>query len=101
MNLAIIFFDRWIRNTRTVSKLRSQLGLRIRELRDLAGMSREEYSAKAKLSSRRIAAIESGTGWPRPEALERIAGSFGVEVKDLFDFSATRILPRKSLKPRK
>ena len=84
-----------------MSKLRIQLGLRIRELRDLAGMSREEYSAKARLSARRVATIESGTGWPRPDALERIAASFGVEVRDLFDFSATRTLPRKSLKPRK
>jgi transcriptional regulator with XRE-family HTH domain len=80
-----------------VAKLQAQLGSRIRELRDLAGMSREEYAAKVRLSARRIAALELGTGWPRPAVLERIAASFGIEVRDLFDFSAYRILPRKNL----
>ena len=78
-------------------KLQIQLGSRIRELRDFAGMSREDYSAKVRLSARRIASIELGKGWPRPAALERIAKSFGVEVRDLFDFSPSRILPRKAL----
>jgi transcriptional regulator with XRE-family HTH domain len=77
--------------------LQIQLGSRIRELRDLAGMSREEYAAKVRLSSRRIASLELGKGWPRPAALERVAKSFGVEVRDLFDFSSSRILPRKAL----
>ena len=80
-----------------MSRLQAKLGSRIRELRDLAGVSREEYAAKVRLSSRRIASIELGTGWPRPDALERIAKSFGLEVRDLFDFSASRILPRKNL----
>jgi transcriptional regulator with XRE-family HTH domain len=80
-----------------VSKLQTQLGARIRELRDLAGMSREQYAAKVRLSARRIASLELGTGWPRPAALERIAKSFGIEVRDLFDFSSSRVLPRKAL----
>jgi transcriptional regulator with XRE-family HTH domain len=80
-----------------VSTLQTKLGSRIRELRDLAGISREEYAAKVRLSSRRIASIELGKGWPRPDAIERIAKSFGLEVRDLFDFSPSRILPRKSL----
>lgn len=80
-----------------MSKLQIQLGRRIRELRDLAGMSREEYSAKVKLSTRRIASLELGGGWPRPAALERIAKSFGIEVRDLFDFSGSRVFPRKTL----
>ena len=60
-------------------------------------MSREEFAAKVHLSSRRIAALELGKGWPRPAVLERIAASFGVDVRDLFDFSPSRILPRKAL----
>lgn len=60
-------------------------------------MSREEYAAKVRLSSRRIASLELGKGWPRPAALERVAKSFGLEVRDLFDFSPSRILPRKAL----
>ena len=81
----------------SVSRLQIQLGSRIRELRDFAGLNREEYSAKVHLSARRIASLELGQGWPRPGALERIAASFGVEVRDLFDFSPARVLPRKAL----
>jgi transcriptional regulator with XRE-family HTH domain len=97
MKLGIIFFDALFRDTCFVSKLQNQLGARIRELRNLSGMSREEYSAKIRLSARRVASLELGDGWPRPASLERIAKSFGIEVRDLFDFSSARILPRKPL----
>lgn len=80
-----------------MSRLQIQLGSRIRELRDLAGMSREQYSALVNLSARRVASLELGEGWPRPAALERIATTLGVEVRDLFDFSPSRTLPRKAL----
>jgi DNA-binding XRE family transcriptional regulator len=60
-------------------------------------MSREDYAATVKLSSRRIAALELGKGWPKSATLERIAKSFRVEVRDLFDFSASRLIPRKPL----
>jgi transcriptional regulator with XRE-family HTH domain len=60
-------------------------------------MSREEYSAKIRISPRRVAALELGHGWPRPATLERIAKSFRIEVRDLFDFSSSRVLPRKAL----
>jgi len=69
----------------------------MRELRDLSGMSREEYSSRVRLSARRVASLELGHGWPRPATLERIAKSFGIEVRDLFDFSSTRVLPRRTL----
>lgn len=77
--------------------LQRQFGARVRELRGLMGMSREDYAARVRLSPRRIAALELGKGWPRPATLERIAKSFGLEVRDLFDFSSTRILPRRTL----
>ena len=80
-----------------MSRLQIQLGSRIRELRDFSGLSREDYAAKVRLSSRRVASLELWKGWPRPAALERIAKSFGLEVKDLFDFSSSRVLPRKAL----
>jgi len=80
-----------------VANLQRKFGARIRELRDLAGMSREEYAARVRLSPRRVAALELGNGWPRAATLERIAKSFGLDVRDLFDFSSTRILPRKPL----
>ena len=80
-----------------MTKLQVKLGARIRELRDLAGLSREHYAARVKLSERRVAALELGDGWPRPASLERIADSFSVEVSDLFDFSSSRVLPRRKL----
>lgn len=60
-------------------------------------MSREEYAAQVHLSARRVATLELGNGWPRPHTLERIARSFKVEVCDLFDFSSSRLIPRKPL----
>ncbi len=80
-----------------MSKLQLQLGARIRELRDSTGMSRDDYSAIIHISTRRIASLELGKGWPKPDTLERIARSFKVEVRDLFDFSSSRLIPRKPL----
>jgi transcriptional regulator with XRE-family HTH domain len=60
-------------------------------------MSRENYSSRIRLSARRVAALELGKGWPKPDTLERIARSFNVEVRDLFDFSSSRLIPRKPL----
>ncbi|WP_399255188.1 helix-turn-helix domain-containing protein [Terriglobus tenax] len=80
-----------------MSKLQTQLGARIRELRDSTGLSREEYSARVHLSARRIATLELGNGWPKADTLERIARSFNVQVRDLFDFSSSRLIPRKPL----
>jgi transcriptional regulator with XRE-family HTH domain len=60
-------------------------------------MSRENYAARVRLSARRVAALELGKGWPKSDTLERIARSFNVEVRDLFDFSSSRLIPRKPL----
>jgi transcriptional regulator with XRE-family HTH domain len=60
-------------------------------------MSRENYASRIRLSARRVAALELGKGWPKPDTLERIARSFNVEVRDLFDFSSSRLIPRKPL----
>jgi len=97
MKPEIIFSDASTPHTKCVANLQKQFGSRVRELRDLAGMSREEYAAKVGLSPRRIASLELGNGWPRPATLEKIARSFGLEVRDIFDFTSTRILPRKFL----
>lgn len=84
-------------DTEFVPKLQKQLGARIRELRDSKGLSREQYAAQVHLSARRIAALELGTGWPKPDTLERLARSFSLDVRDLFDFSSSRLIPRKPL----
>lgn len=60
-------------------------------------MSREEYAARVSLSARRVATLELGNGWPKAETLERIAKSFHLDVRDLFDFSSSRLIPRKPL----
>ena len=77
--------------------LKAKFGRRLRELRDAEGWSREEFSGKVGLSVRRIATIELGTGWPRAETVEAIAKVFNIEVRELFDFSALRFLPQRSL----
>jgi transcriptional regulator with XRE-family HTH domain len=97
MKLEIIFSDASYLHTESVANLQKQFGSRVRELRSLAGMSREDYAAKVGLSPRRIASLELGQGWPRPATLEKIARSFGLDVRDIFDFTSTRTLPRKFL----
>ena len=97
MNSEIIFLEVQFLQTAVVAKLQAQLGARIRELRSAMGLSREEYAARVKLSSRRVAALELGNGWPKPDTLQRIARSFRLEVRDLFDFSSSRPIPRKPL----
>jgi transcriptional regulator with XRE-family HTH domain len=76
-----------------VTTLRDQLGERIAELRRIAGMKRETFSEAIGLSARGAAKIEKGIVFPRPETLERIAKTFNVPLKELFDFGDTRSFP--------
>lgn len=67
------------------------LGLRLEELRNWARMTRDELAKSTGLDPRQIADYELYRVWPEPEQLALLPAGLGVDIRDLFDFTATRI----------
>ena len=66
--------------------MKKLLGSRIASLRRQKGFSQEELAAKTDYSTEFISLVERGINAPSVAGLERIARTFNVEVKTLFDF---------------
>jgi len=62
------------------------LGMRIREVRKLRGLSQERLAEKVGVDPKQISRIEGCKSAPSFETLESIALHLQVEMKDLFDF---------------
>ena len=62
------------------------LGMRVREVRRLRGLSQERLAEKVGIDPKQISRIEGGKSAPSFETLESIAKHLQVEMKDLFDF---------------
>ena len=62
------------------------LGMRVREVRRLRGLSQERLAEKVGIDPKQISRIEGGKSAPSFETLEAIAKHLHVEMKDLFDF---------------
>lgn len=67
------------------------LGLRLEELRNWARMTREELAKVSGLDPRQIADYELYRVWPEPEQLALLPDGLGVDIRDIFDFTASRI----------
>jgi transcriptional regulator with XRE-family HTH domain len=63
------------------------LGLRIKELRKLRGLSQEQLADIVDLDPKYVSFIECGRNAPSLETMESIATALGVEIKDLFEFA--------------
>jgi transcriptional regulator with XRE-family HTH domain len=63
------------------------LGARIKELRKRVGLSQDQLAEKVGIESKYLSRIEVGKRHPSLDALERIADSLQVEMKELFDFA--------------
>ncbi len=63
------------------------LGIRIKELRKRVGLSQDQLAEKVGIESKYLSRIEVGKRYPSLDALERIADSLEVEMKELFDFA--------------
>jgi transcriptional regulator with XRE-family HTH domain len=63
------------------------LGARIKELRKRVGLSQDQLAEKVGIESKYLSRIEVGKRYPSLDALERIADSLQVEMKELFDFA--------------
>ena len=58
-------------------------GIRIKELRDRAGMTQVELSEKSGISQEHISRIENGKFTPNVKTADRIAGALGVTLMDI------------------
>ena len=70
-----------------MSSRKMLLGARIKELRKRAGLSQDQLAEKVGIESKYLSRIEVGKRHPSLDALERIADSLQVEMKELFDYS--------------
>ncbi len=69
------------------------LGKRIRELRRNSDLSIEVLSERIGRTARHLQSIENGRGVPSFEVLVKLANTFEVTLRDLFDYSETRKIP--------
>ena len=81
-------------------ELRTKLGLRLEELRNWAHMTRDELAKITGLDSRQIADYELYKVWPEPEQLTLLPEALGVDIRDIFDFTETRIRSQLPLEDR-
>jgi len=62
------------------------LGMRVREVRKLRGLSQERLAEGVGVDPKQISRIEGGKSAPSLDTLDAIARSLQVEMKDLLDF---------------
>jgi transcriptional regulator with XRE-family HTH domain len=65
--------------------LRKKFGLRIRQLRDAAGMSQEAFADRCGFARSYMSRIERGGANPSLDAIETLAGGLKVPVRKLFE----------------
>ena len=73
-----------IRRVKPVN-LRTQFGIRVRELRSALGFSQEAFADKCDLARSYMSRIERGGANPSLDAIEALAGALKVQVKALFE----------------
>ena len=83
-----------------MSNIRLLLGARIEELRDARKLTRAELAELVGVDARQIAAYELNGMWPGPEAASALSKAFKIELRDLYDLTSTRIIPRLSIEER-
>lgn len=69
--------------TQLGSKMR--VGLRVKELRAGLGVSQEAFAYSIEMSRTYFAEVETGKRNVSIENIERIAGGFGVSLREFFD----------------
>ena len=68
------------------SKVNTQFGLRIVELRKKAGISQDELAFRSNIHRAYMGTIERGEKSVTLNTVEKIATGLGVKVKDLFNW---------------
>ena len=66
-------------------EIKTKLGLRIKAIREIAGMSQKDLAYSADLDRSYIASVESGHRNVSIVNIEKIAAALGVSVKEFFN----------------
>ena len=66
-------------------EIKTKLGLRIKAIREIAGMSQKDLAYSADLDRSYIASVESGKRNVSIVNIEKIATALGVSVKEFFN----------------
>ena len=66
-------------------EIKTKLGLRIKAIREIAGMSQKDLAYSADLDRSYIASVESGQRNVSIVNIEKIATALGVSVKKFFE----------------
>ncbi len=70
----------------TESNLKSNLGTKIKSLRESFNYTQEQFAEKIELERDTISKIENGKRFPSCKTLEKIATVFNIKYSSLFDF---------------
>lgn len=79
---------------RFMKSIHAEIGSRIRQYRNRAGLSQEKLALNAGLTVSFVGDIERGTKKPTVESLEKLLAALDVSFRDFFDYE-TEIKPLK------
>lgn len=69
-------------------EMKQLIGMRIKELRRIKGLSQEQLSEKIAMSSKYLSSIERGKENPTLDAFIKLAQALDVEIAELFSYTA-------------
>lgn len=76
------------------------IGKKIRQLRELKGLSQKSLSFEIKISQKQLIRIESGEVSPTFETLQKIVKELGISLNELIDFDNALIFNNNSINQR-
>lgn len=81
-----------------MENLKSLFGKRLKKIRQERGITQEKLSETLDLSVVQVSRFECGHHFPSPCSLAKMANTFDIELKYLFDFKDTSKLSKTSNK---
>ena len=76
-----------------MGNLQEILGVRVRSLRLVAGVTQERLAEKAGISLKHLGELERGRSNPTLSSLEALATALGVSLFEFFDFEDAFVAP--------
>lgn len=78
------------------SELKRRFGRRVQALRESAGLTQDELAERIERTPDTIGNIERGVNSTRIETAQQLAGVFGIELWELFDFGDSDPQPSRA-----